>query len=763
MLFTIKNYNGLPASKVPTKFRSYHNDIKQAINTGLYNEDKEVKSVIDGFLSLLNLELAIKDTQKVKIVKDPAQIQRLKNGIREGELLLKSGKKASGKKYSKEELKAIEKSVNNSKIRIGEKPKMKQNTTIKTLPLSKINTDEKRFQNRKKLNETIVNNIVENFNETNLDPLIIWLDPTDNKYYLLAGHHRFAALKKLKIKDAPVKIANQDYPKEADAIRYAKEESNANRSLEKPYERAEIYRKYRLQGKSKAELETKAAIEGKNKSYVLNLSYLNPKGKTLQALIQFDSSTSVADTREMEKIADWIGQTRKISNKLTDAHENELFDFLTDKTASKRIANKVAFTQKVISILSNMFFDATKPLNIKRFKYESNGEKVYNTEVSDLQDKIKKNQESIDFIKNRFSNPGSKDYVDPNHEDYFQMKKFADEKILDYNKKINALQKELTVLFKNKSTYINAGSNQAALFGATTTKRKAKQKAALGYSQTINITDELSNLPTLKLEAEATKEQPAEGVFKEVTNSAEPSNSSRTKIKGVTSATERRKNAIDFEYFNFQGDLAQFLGKLEKKNKESLAINISGPKGSMKTRVAFQAVDMFIDHGLNVGFASLEEHAESALFQDKEDQYIKPNNLNKFYPFSDLPATFEEFMSLVSQFDAFFTDSWQKLLEHYGNINFDTQFRKAINGKILWTIFQETTSGSTRGGSKSGFDGDIILKVEKGENYTENFVYAEKNRYETIPGAKFYIHDKKLVTPEDEEIKPLPAEIYLDI
>ena len=35
-----------------------------------------------------------------------------------------------------------------------------------------------------------------------------------------------------------------------------------------------------------------------------------------------------------------------------------------------------------------------------------------------------------------------------------------------------------------------------------------------------------------------------------------------------------------------------------------------------------------------------------------------------------------------------------------------------------------------RGGAKSQFDGDIIMKIDKGEDFKENEVYHDKNRYQ---------------------------------
>ena len=298
-----------------------------------------------------------------------------------------------------------------------EAPKAKKNTKVaqytgvKTIPLSDLYTDEKRFQNRKKLNEEIVENIVNNFKPTDLDPLVVWYDKKQGKTFVLAGHHRFEALKRLKHKNVPVKFANDDYPTEADAIRYAKEISNANRTLEEPYERAAIYRKYREEGYSEKEINDKAALEGKNRSYILNLSCLNPKGATMSTLVQFSQTQSKADKNEAERVADWIGQARRNAPELTDAHEKEMFDFLMNKEASKRTTTKVKFLEYVRACWNP--FEPTAPLNLARMKYQSEGEKQYDEEVERYKTLISDLQNNIGNLKDRFINPANKDFVNP--------------------------------------------------------------------------------------------------------------------------------------------------------------------------------------------------------------------------------------------------------------------------------------------------------------------------------------------------------------
>ena len=45
-------------------------------------------------------------------------------------------------------------------------------------------------------------------------------------------------------------------------------------------------------------------------------------------------------------------------------------------------------------------------------------------------------------------------------------------------------------------------------------------------------------------------------------------------------------------------------------------------------------------------------------------------------------------------------------------------------------IFHRTVTGTMRGGAKSQFDGDIIMKIEKGETFKQNEVYHDKNWYQ---------------------------------
>ena len=741
-----------------------------------------------------------------------------------------------------------------------EAPKAKKNTKVgqytgvKTIPLSDLYTDEKRFQNRKKLNEEIVENIVNNFKPTDLDPLVVWYDKKQGKTFVLAGHHRFEALKRLKHKNVPVKFANDDYPTEADAIRYAKEISNANRTLEEPYERAAIYRKYREEGYSEKEINDKATLEGKNRSYILNLSCLNPKGATMSTLVQFSQTQSKADKNEAERVADWIGQARRNAPELTDAHEKEMFDFLMNKEASKRTTTKVKFLEYVRACWNP--FEPTAPLNLARMKYQSEGEKQYDEEVERYKTLISDLQNNIGNLKDRFINPANKDFVNPEAPDYMAVKKIADNKIAEYNTQIQYYQKELLKLYSNKQSYLKP-TGQIALFGSLPifkTLKEAKKyfkawaythlrgkkvfhkeldkyvvfsskgidhvlssKISLkkmyliqqaeemlknshliafveDYKKRDNIKGAYRMRTTATFEGEEVKviltlREGENGVvyydhkIEEIEESTTPPRKSRanpfcgdsaptnTPAKTMPNtlanrqidklanpimpptvyvehlpeiSTSANQNTLDAKMAALQTrnwetfvianpQLQRFLGDVERKTSESTVITIAGGAGSGKTRFAFQFINALAQN-YTVGHASLEEHPDSKLYYDKVQQYIDETAL----PNIDVPEIkdLDQLEALIRRNEVIVIDSFAKLQELNPRFLLDRDLRKKYDGKLFLLIYQLTGEGKMRGGSKSEFDGDIILLTHVAPDYRENYIYPSKNRYNALPATQ---------------------------
>lgn len=406
-----------------------------------------------------------------------------------------------------------------------------QSTGVKREKLSNIDTDENRFQGRAALNEDVVNNIASNWSDSDQDPIQIWKDPKNNKTYVLSGHHRFAAAKLAGKSDIKIIDRTNDF-NESQAIKFATEDANANRTMETPLERANTLRKKRKKGDSKKELNDFVKREGKNKVFVENLSFLNPKGVIFQTLSRFSNNTDKQTQNKLEKIADWIGDARKRNSKLTDSHEKELFDFLNNKEQSKRFTNKTDFLSKVNSLTSEMFFDETKPLNIAKFKNKTEGEKQYDKDVSNQKEAIQKLEDKEKNIRDRFNDPNNENYINPNDSAYDSIKKRANNVLKDVEAKLKFERAKLLDIYKNKGKYNRAGINQVGMFDEQADNaRKALKK----LDEDIKIVIHTDDASYRKASGEESREQSTRGEYNPATKTI---NINATKAQANTIAHE---------------------------------------------------------------------------------------------------------------------------------------------------------------------------------------------------------------------------------
>ncbi|WP_233860896.1 ArdC family protein [Tenacibaculum piscium] len=203
----------------------------------------------------------------------------------------------------------------------------------------------------------------------------------------------------------------------------------------------------------------------------------------------------------------------------------------------------------------------------------------------------------------------------------------------------------------------------------------------------------------------------------------------RTSLGGNSLASKlaNRQNKVA-EFYKIQDkNISEFLGKIEVKEKESVVITLTGGQGSMKTRCAFRFINAFAQN-YKVGHASIEEHPESTLYWNKVHEYISDKAMaNISNPEIKSIADLDQ---LIKANDVIVIDSFAKLQEIEKGFEVDKDLRKKYDGKIFIVIFQQTTDGKMRGGSKSQFDGDVILFTQKFDDYQENYIYADKNRYQ---------------------------------
>ena len=179
--------------------------------------------------------------------------------------------------------------------------------------------------------------------------------------------------------------------------------------------------------------------------------------------------------------------------------------------------------------------------------------------------------------------------------------------------------------------------------------------------------------------------------------------------------------------------LQRFLGDVERKSAESTVITIAGGAGSGKTRFAFQFINALAQN-YKVGHASLEEHPDSKLYFDKVQQYIDETAL----PNIEAPEikNLEQLEALIQRNEVIVIDSFAKLQELNPRFLLDRDLRKKYDGKLFLLIYQLTGEGKMRGGSKSEFDGDIILLTHVAPDYRENYIFPSKNRYNALPATQ---------------------------
>lgn len=173
--------------------------------------------------------------------------------------------------------------------------------------------------------------------------------------------------------------------------------------------------------------------------------------------------------------------------------------------------------------------------------------------------------------------------------------------------------------------------------------------------------------------------------------------------------------------------ISDFLGKIEIKEKESVVITVTGGQGSMKTRFAFRCMNAFAKKH-KTGHASIEEHPDSTVYWDKVHEYISEESLLNIENPEIKDTTALD--KLIRENEVIIIDSFAKLQEFDSRFEVDKDLRKKYDGKLFIVVFQQTSDGKMRGGTKSQYDADIVLFTEKFTDYKDNYVYTDKNRYQ---------------------------------
>ena len=300
----------------------------------------------------------------------------------------------------------------------GRKPSAtaKTSSAIQTIdiPLEDVHTDEKRFQNRKKqFSQASFDEMVSNFDPNAFDPINVWQDPTDHRYYVLSGHSRLAAFRELnkrhgdKFAKIPARIITGT---EQYAIDYARN-SNSRSTPEEIWERAKYYRELINEGRSKKEIEDLAERrERRNKNDVLALAYLPESGQLAHAPYFRGDEKATSEQFEYElKVAVWVGSAFRACPDLSKIEpvesvhfrENELARYVRNVALSKR-GGKNKFLREVRKAVANWKEELdkwekdTNPLKPRNCPFYMNPDNYLNVEDATFKNQLIKNKKEIE-------------------------------------------------------------------------------------------------------------------------------------------------------------------------------------------------------------------------------------------------------------------------------------------------------------------------------------------------------------------------------
>lgn len=254
---------------------------------------------------------------------------------------------------------------------------------VVNVPIAEIKTNETEYQGRKnKFSERSANSVAENFDKNKLLPITVYKHP-DGNTYVLSGHSRLEGMKRRGATTIPSTYF-KGTPQEA--VDFALT-SNKQASLQTDIENAAYYRKKLLAGESYNAVlkEAKENEQEGSAKRIVSLAYLNPNGKVMQDIEALDKGEGDSKTNILN-IATKIGDIRAKNDHLTNAHENELYEFMAaDKKnipTDKDLANASNTLNRSIN---NARFAPTEPLNLDKIVNKSDNRIQWEKELRDLE------------------------------------------------------------------------------------------------------------------------------------------------------------------------------------------------------------------------------------------------------------------------------------------------------------------------------------------------------------------------------------------
>jgi len=389
------------------------------------------------------------------------------------------------------------------------------------VPLDHIFHNIEHFQNRRKpYSEHSVQNIVDavldwSFDLRIFNPLILRRDNKTQKLYILWWHSRYEAFKRLSTQYKDNEKVQRFFEKHhydftkipsliMDDIQFNNAKSvalmsNALATTETDTERAEIYRSFRQLERDSKKIEIFGKkCEKSNRPRIQSYSWLNPNGNMMQSLEAYE--TGIDDSNIIKRIGLWIGNARKQHQELTNAHEEELYNWMMNKwwygNQKGQMNSQANFLDVVGKHIERIkiqgLFNKTKPLNILNIKKLSFAMQKYYEMEKDIKRKkqllytefhavrrkinqyhIEKKtgeiQQIDDTLKTIIGQPiSAADKMEQVEMLLFDVKEFVnDSNVLQVKKHIldtiNAIEQEYYRHKKKKDAFIEAGKQELSL------------------------------------------------------------------------------------------------------------------------------------------------------------------------------------------------------------------------------------------------------------------------------------------------------------
>jgi hypothetical protein len=378
--------------------------------------------------------------------------------------------------------------------------KAEKRLEIEDINIADIFTDEENFQQRKQAySERSVNNIIQavqngTFNWNELDPVTLWISPKDYRYYVLSGHSRLEAFRRLfadgyqNFELIPARVFEGTLAEAKEiALR-----SNTLSTKESSVERAGYYHKLFAAQKPRKEIvELAKKQESKNWKYIINLAQLNQDGaliSDLEALGEDDT------TNNLKKIADYIGEARGLYPQLTDKHEAELYKYLTKNNRIEKY-NKNEFLAELNKKM--MFFDPSEALNLENFVAKNTIEQSYDEALKEARRALKEANEAREEKRKDLARKLKEQKGSLNNEDIKRIQAILTEG--GYDRAVQKAEQELLRLESQRDNIRQEAKNQTTLFGTKRKSKMNKKKAATKRKGLGNIAQQFYKKPIYQM------------------------------------------------------------------------------------------------------------------------------------------------------------------------------------------------------------------------------------------------------------------------